>query len=278
MMIGSAASSWAQEAQESTVTEIRTTRATPSLVNFEVSSGVASFQDIQVPINEFENIRADGSTAGPEGVSRIGIPLRAQLNFRYPIQNFDLSAEGSLLHIISGMDSPRESRGSSYSRWDIGAGGGWNLNLGSRRYLRTGLSTQIRRSMFRNISSGHYIDSVMPRLEVLYSDSGWRFGVMAAIGASSKFGYHTGWGLGGGVLPNSKTSLNEWGVRLARDLSARSSIQFQFAQESADVLVEDQRVYNKLGLDVGLDEFDTPKSRQLYLSTWTALIGMNRRF
>lgn len=254
-------------------------QATPSTifaVNFTASTGIGFFQDIQTPVNQFAETRADGSVAGLEGVNHTGLPIDARLNIVMRADNWSYSLGLNGLY-MSTIDGPAETRNSSYARLSALQDNQYHLRFLGRAGS-VGGGVEARRSMYRNVSSGHYVDTISPRLAIVMGRE--QVGKVEVYGSKTmvaRLSYQSGLGAGSGAIPSSFVDGYDAGIRVTRALGYRTSLRLEWNQEAQLIDIADTRDYDRFGLNTGLAEDESGFHQQSMLTN-IVLIGLARGF
>jgi hypothetical protein len=246
-------------------------------VTLEVDGGVgvASFQDIQVPVNRMAEARADGSTAGQENAVHTGFPLygglalrKAAGGWRFDVLSFDALT-------VRSASGPAETQASSYSRLSLATGAGYDLALFG---LDVTPAVQLggRRSSFGNGSAAHYFQGVTAgALLAVASAASWAVTASLMTAPNAVFGYSPAPILGGDPLEHSTATMSELGVASSWHLKDALWLDLGVAQERADVTIEDISAYEGFGLHVTPED---RSSRRYDLATTVLRLGVRKHF
>jgi hypothetical protein len=247
-----------------------------SAVTVRGGMGVGSFQDIQVPYHEQYEVRGDGTAAQEENVDHAGLLLEAGIGKQtgsgsWIWQIFDFDA----LQIKS-SGGPAATQASSYSRLNLQSGLSYRFAV-TDLIGATGLTAGVRRSSFNNVSSAHYIESVLIGLKGGLTGHSHALQGSFAVAPMARFGYSEDGMFGGRRFEKSKASLYEATLQYSYLLQQDVWLDLGAAQESAHVEIEDVNEYNALGY--GLSVRDTARPNRVYdLSTVAIRLGFRKAF
>jgi hypothetical protein len=253
---------------------VRVAKPDTSGVYLYGGSGVAVFQDIQVPVNEFSETRGDGSAIAEENQDHLGLPLFAGIGYR--------KQSGAVLYDFAGLEGtkirattgPSATQSSSYTRLELFSGATYGFRLGYTQ-SSLGLRAGFRRSMFANISNAHFIESALVRLQGGLERGS--FGLKGFVGYAplSRVGYTREGITGGDYFSKAKTTVAEAGLAATFALQPNSFLDLGIEQEAISMRINDIMEYNGFGLNV------TPgrqTSREYNLSTVMAKAGFRKLF
>lgn len=237
-------------------------------------SGLGIFQDIQVPINEFDETRGDGSAIAEENKDHVGLPLFVGLGYRRSLDNirFDLaSIEGTQIRSTSG---PSATQSSSYTRIELSSGASYSFKLGYTD-MWMGARAGIRRSFFSNVSNSHFVESGIFRLATGLERGS--FGISGFFGFApvSRVGYSSEGFTGGKYFKKASATVSEAGITAALKLKENTYFDLGIEQESIAMSIDDIMEYNGFGLNVS-PALQT--SREYQLSTIIAKAGFRKLF
>jgi hypothetical protein len=252
--------------------ELQATRSSPSGIQIQALGGIGTFQDIQPPLASSGDTRVDGTVTPEDSSNHAGMSLGARLGYQ-PRHSF---GEGILAIgvVKASSNSPLGSLGSSYLRMNVEGGSKWKLL--PQTYFVT--SSELRRTMFRNTDSGHYLDAVLIRTGVEQSLGSFRLHGLFAFAPVTQFGYmQTANNGSSGSLSGTRSSLVDWSAKISWLASSEAELFTQIAEESITADISDIRAYNALGLKVA-DESMTPQSRDYRLATRIISVGATRKF
>lgn len=237
-------------------------------------TGLGLFQDIQVPVNEIDEVRGDGSAIGDENQNHFGIPLFAGIGYRSYSGNVVYDAlvlEGTHIRAASGGS---QSQSASYTRLDLGSAARYYFQSG-KTGLWLGIRAGLRRSFFNNISDSHFVES-----GILRTSSGYQRGSFAVTGffgyaPLSRVGYTAEGFTGGAFFETAKAQVSEIGITSSFKISPDALIDLSVEQEAIRMRINDIMEYNGLGLTV------TPakqNNRDYNLSTVMMKVGIRKLF
>lgn len=237
-------------------------------------SGLAVFQDIQVPVNEFTATRGDGSIIAEENQDHLGLPLFAGIGYR--------KRSGSLMYDLAGLEGtkirattgPSATQSSSYTRVELFSGGSYNFRLGYTE-ASFGLRAGLRRSMFANISNGHFVESAIIRVAGGLKRGSFSLNAFGGYAPLSRAGYTNEGISGGDYFKKGAASVSEAGLTATFALRTDSFFDLGVEQEAISLRIDDIMEYNGFGLSV------TPgrqTSREYNLSTVMAKAGFRKLF
>jgi hypothetical protein len=237
-------------------------------------SGFGLFQDIQVPVNEIDEVRGDGSFIGAENQTHFGLPLFAGLGYRSYSGSviYDLAAlEGTHMRAAAGNS---ETPSASYTRIELSSAARYYFGP-NRTGLWLGMRAGIRRSFFNNISDSHFVES-----GILRASAGLQAGSMAITGffgyaPASRVGYTAEGFTGGAFFETAKAQVTEAGLTSSFKISPQAFFDLGLEQEAIRLQINDIMEYNGLGLTV------TPanqNNRDYNLSTMMMKVGIRKLF
>jgi hypothetical protein len=239
-------------------------------------SGVGAFQDIQVPYNEQYEMRGDGTAVQEENIDHSGLLLEAGLgkdtqsgHWLWQIADFDAMQ-------IKSSGGPASTQAASYTRFNLQTGVSYNFALGNM-LASTGVKGGVRRSSFNNVSSSHYIESVLVGLTAGLTGHAHALEASAAVAPMTRFGYIEYGMFGGTEFQKSKSSLFEASVQYSYNLRESVWLDVGLDQETAKVEIEDVREYNDLGYGLSVEDTTRP-TRSYDLNTVAARVGVRKTF
>lgn len=251
-------------------------------LSLDIAAGFGFFQDLQAPTSanatpSNRNLRVDGTVAQNDSSSQNGPLLSSRLGWAQPRAELAQPFAGLLAQRISNLATATEgSPSASYVRLAVDGGVRWSMS--PTLSLLTG--TEIRRSIFRNTDSGHYIDSVMLRGGAEQRWTAWVLNASVAFAPMSRFGYMQASDAGpSGTLANTKSTLYEWTALAAWRPAADADLFVSVSQENVSADMADVAAYRSLGLNVADndDRFETSQ-RSYRLTTTAVTVGAVRRF
>lgn len=225
---------------------------TSKAVGIEFSLGVGQYPILSMPMMENSDMRVDGSTHAEDFRINRGSSFNLELTWQKSDSRYPVNISGGWTRIATspsaGIATP-----SSYSRL--------NLELGTKLLLGdSGLSLSpalgARRSMYQNVDSGHYLDTVILRAMLAYQLSE-KIELSSAFGAAplTKFGIMQAPGQNGsGGLQDATATLNEIRSTLSYSVSQHSKLLCSASEESAEVEINNYDGYLAYGLPVAAPE------------------------
>lgn len=240
------------------------------------ASGVGTFQDIQVPYNEQYEIRGDGTAIQEENIGHQGLLLNAGIGKEMPRGRWLFQAfEFDALQIKS-SGGPAATQASSYSRLNLESGATYRFPLGGLK-ASSGLKGGLRRTSYNNVSSAHYIESLLVGLTAGLSGELHAFNATLAVAPMTRFGYSEDGMFGGKEFQKSKASLFEVSAAYSYTLQDNVWLDLGVSQESARIELEDVNEYNELGYALSVLDSSNP-TRSYAMSTVAARIGFRKAF
>ena len=237
-------------------------------------TGIGIFQDIQVPINEIDEVRGDGSAIGEENQNHFGFPLFAGIGYRSYSGNvvYDVVAlEGTHMRAAS---AGSQSQSSSYTRLDLNSAARYYFQA-NKTGLWLGMRAGVRRSFFNNISDSHFVESGILRASAGYQRSSFTVTGFFGYAPVSRVGYTAEGFTGGAFFRTAKAQVSEAGLTSSFKISPNALLDLGVEQEAIRMQINDIMEYNGLGLTV------TPanqNSRDYNLSTVMMKVGIRKLF
>jgi hypothetical protein len=254
----------------------RATRVSSSGLHLDLAltTGFASFQDIQVPQSASAEGHADGTPPSLENKTHYGMPFGINLVTSYRNKTVTPKLTLSALH-ASSMISPKDSPNASYARLE--AGPGVDLAIRSLGSTKVGVEALYRRAMYGNSSGGHVVESIMPRGSLSYTSNAYAttLGLTGAAAVNASLKYDQQSLMKGQMIKGSKVSVFEWGLFSNIKLTKKTAIDLGYSQESTSVVIENVARYADLGLNIS--EFDQ-SPRKYNLNTSIFKLGYRRSF
>ncbi len=240
------------------------------------ASGVGTFQDIQVPYNEQYEVRGDGTAIQEENIGHQGLLLNAGIGKeivrgRWLFQAFDFDA----LQIKS-SGGPAATQAASYSRLNLQSGATYRFPAFGGQG-KAGLKGGLRRSSYNNVSSAHYIESVLVGATAGLSGALHAIEGSVAVAPMTRFGYSEDGMFGGKEFEKGSASLFEVTAQYSYTLQDNVWLDLGLSQESARVEIEDVNEYNQLGYGLSVLDSSNP-TRSYSMSTVAARIGFRKAF
>ena len=268
---------WAQPPAQ--IPEPQLIRRVTSSGNSEVGLGfflgAGDYPILSMPLMENVDGRVDGSQFQDDVRNNRGSSLGLNLNWRSKKNSYPLSVAGQWLRIATapgtGIPTP-----ASYSR----------LSLEVSSSLGTGFpsmtiepAAEARRSMYLNVDSGHYIDSIHLKTKVVsklrenmtldffYSYAPWtRFGLLQSDNSAAS-----------GALSGATTKVEEVGTSLTWSTAGHTDLILAFANERSIVKLDGTEGYMAYGLPVTSDPtLNGPRNFQLNMRQ--VVIGTQKHF
>lgn len=239
------------------------------------SIGIGQYPILAMPLAVNSNMRVDGSSVAEDLRINRGSIFSLHLNWENPDLTYPLHVNGVWSRIASapgaGLTTP-----SSYAR----------LNLEVGTFLRTAThgyvfvpSIETRRSMYQNVDSGHYVDSILLKATLLadlsessqfrltYGAAPWtRFGLMQSGDAS-----------GSGGLSGSSASLRDVSVAVTYKASYQTDLICSVGDEQTTVQMDGSEGYLSYGLPVSTGP-ESRLSKKLVLGVRQISIGTVTKF
>ncbi len=243
--------------------------ATVSKVRTSVYSGLAEFPDIQVPTTENSEENLSLGQKPPTGQHR-GVAIGLNLSYGIAASQLNPTIFIDLTRIAT-LEAERETFAASYNRLALGGGISYQLGIGWLQQI--GIETSIRRTIFKNVSSGHYVDTAMPRLNLtgdITPNIYWN--AHAGHSLVSRFGYNSGDASKSGAFPSSSAKLKEGGVSAGYRLDQRAHVSLGYEVEQTTIQMNDVSQYSRYGLTIA---DSAPKQQNLNLNTALFKIGLH---
>jgi hypothetical protein len=258
------------------VQKVEPARRSGLVGEFGAYSGAAEYQDLQLPIATWDGRRGDGSRVEAASSPHAGIPVGARLTLGWK-EGFWKSAMGIDGMLISSLvGSPQTSR-STYQRFEMTGKSSASMRVSRLSgMLSLGGGLALRRSLYRNVNSGHYVDSVLPAVAFDYQgDRGILVGISLASSAKSLAGYDTGDGIGRGHIAGSSAHVSEYTARLGYRLNPGLILEASAARENVRVEIPQNAAYRGFGLVVAPWD-EGPRTVELPTTSFT--LGFRRDF
>ncbi|MBP9707648.1 MAG: hypothetical protein KBD78_08380 [Oligoflexales bacterium] len=231
--------------------------------SISLASGLGQFSDLQVPYSEEslffgleEANRADGIIVSKTSQNHQSIPidLRFQRVFHSNSEH-QFSGELHLLHMVS---SRGEADASSASYFHSGLNGRYHNNSWQKYYAspRPLLDMGIQRSRYLNVSSGHFIDTVIPRLGLSLESKNEQYYGHFLIGRSlySQLKYYPGRIGSATALKDTEALTSQLEINGAYKLMDATFLEFTYQSESSTISYKSTNGYERFGL-VATDSF-----------------------
>jgi len=243
---------------------------------FSIGTGLGLFQDMQVPESSMPGIRADGTRTQVENADHLGFPIAGTFGGELRFGRLSYDASLAALYMPS-IEGPPQSSFAAYGRFNLGAG--LTARLAPQWSSKPWVAGHgmVRKSVFTNVSSGHYLNSAVGRISAGANLAvGWNLEVYGGRAPVTSFGYVSG--VGSGVFPGSEASLWEAGGRISFHATRRIQFDFSADEEAIDVVLPNmEEGYRSFGLAVA-PTYGEPIQRSYQLRTRIFKIGYTRSF
>lgn len=265
----------AQELQSRLKTSTRSQDETSTPFVFHAGTGLGLFQDIQVPASTTEGLRADGTNLGEANANHLGSTLYFGGMMRWGQVgrlSYDFELDYLTMRAISG---PAETQSSSYSRFNMMGGSRYAWGSGNWRPMIT-LHAGLRRSLFNNVSTGHYLNAAFVRGGVGLWNSDFSIDTFVSYAPFCEFGFNSGKSFfGGEALKSGSTNLSEIGLLYSQRVSEAVWLDLGLEQELLQTRGARGEDYSGFGLNV--DSTDAGP-RDLNLATIIGRFGFRKQF
>ena len=247
----------------------------PTGVFLSVGSGIGSFQDIQVPMNQRTGVRADGTTDTAENLTHMGVPIYGSLGFDAPTDSswrwrlFELS--GIKMGAATGAPGTSDA---TYSRIDLSSSVVRTMGVGHYKLASTA-QIAIRRTGFNNTSESHFINAGLVAGRMRLSRSNYSWEVRGEYAPIAHFGFSPRGFFGGSFFPGSSAQLAGGGTTVLLPLQRGVWLEMGADTEIAKVSIADVSEYRGYGLAArNLDN----SGRSYKLVTNTLHLGFRKEF
>lgn len=247
----------------------------PYVVTARANTGVGVFQDIQVPINENFRVRGDGTATGEENADHAGIPMSAGIGFAIRSGNLSYDVVDFDALDMRATSGPAETKSSSYSRLQLTTGVSYSLPLAYGFTGSAGLNTGVRRSSFNNVSSSHYLESLIVGGSIGLKTTGFGVTLTGVFAPKARFGYSDADVLGGHAFAKSTASMSQIAAIIAFPIGPRVYLDTGIEQESVHVTIDDVNEYGDFGLSV---QDSRRPTREYDLATSVVRFGLRKEF
>ena len=196
------------------------------------------------------------------------------MNFLWPrgALNYGFGFEALQAEATTGNPMTRTS---SYARIELKPATTWTFSILDQDAF-IGASVALRRSLYKNVSDGHYADTAMTRFTAGFEAPGEaRVEAFGGYSPVSRFSYDKGKGFQNTTMKGTTTSAYEFGAALNLRLHKTTWFDFTAEQEVVAVNVENTKSYEAFGLVVGRGQ---EESRQYNLQTTLIRAGLRRVF
>lgn len=252
----------------------------PIGLTFDVVTGMGRYQDIQAPLasaietpDGLEITRVDGSKTLVDSTTHYGPLLSGRIGWSGDNEFGRQFAGISGMRMSALSSNDPNAAGSSYAR--LSADGGADWIVGDHLSVLSGV--ELRRSMYRNTDSGHYIDSIILRTGVDQGIGNYALGATLGVAPITQFGYmqRSSSGSSGGLRATS-SSLYEWGLTAAWKPVRDATLFLGLSQEVVSADMSNVGAYKSLGLNVA-EQLSDSTDRHYRLSTTSLTLGASRR-
>lgn len=244
---------------------------------FEISAGVGEYPILEMPRTDFGDTRADGSTSATDLKINRGALLDLDLTRIIPtnLARYALNIGMQRLATVPGGGLPTPS---SYLRLHADTSASFDLGPAFWNIVATP-AVEARRSMYRNVESGHYVDAVLLKqaIEKSFSKKS-TIELAGAYAPASRFGLLQDSKVGkSGALADATSQMYEISAKYKWTPETNTSFVLAASQESARVKLESSDGYKYYGLPVA--PFTKREPTRLYdLTTRQLTIGTVKRF
>jgi hypothetical protein len=247
----------------------------PSHVALDMSIGTGQYPVLEMPIMENSTDRVDGSNAVEDQSNNQGILLNLKLGWRQKTALVPYSVIVGAQRLSSAPGAAAQTP-SSYARLNIETALHFDVTS-----TGTSLSPSLeaRRSMYRNVDTGHYVDAVVlgSGIEQKVFDK-FNVGLSAGIAPWTRFGVLQNSDFGkSGALDQTTATLSEFASRLTWTPEPETSFYVGFSQESVTVKMNSTNGYRSYGIPAAPMDVDQPQ--KIYnLTVRQMSIGTSKRF
>lgn len=257
--------------------EPRQTSNMPPLTVFDIAIGASEYPIFEMPMTESGDIRIDGSNETVDLKKNRGALLNIGIERLFPTKfaNYSLGAGYHRASTVPGAGIPSPS---AYVR--IHADVAASLDLSTALYgLQLTPAIEARRSAYRNVESGHYVDGILIKSSISKTISDqWDGQLAGGYAPMTRVGLIQPSNNGkSGALADSSASMSEMSAKLSWSPDSTSNFNICAAQESVRVRFSSTNGYRAYGLPVApLERSYSEKSYDL--TTRYILIGTGRKF
>ena len=247
----------------------------PSKTSLGLSLGAAEYPIVEMPLMADAETRVDGTTAADDVRVNRGTLMDVSLEWvssTGPLP-YILTFHGQRIATAPGAGIPTPA---SYARLTGSLATKFQFHEHGI-YLMP--SMEARRSMYRNVETGHYVDAILLQSEIGASLSDdIELVVLGGVAPLAKFGIlQGGSSSNSGILPDTSTRLNELGTKLVWNASSSTDFMISASQENATVRVNNIDSYRAYGLPVGAEP-DQASTKIYNLSVRQISVGARKRF
>ena len=235
---------------------LRIEQPNPATVHaaFNLGIGFAQYPILELPMSRFTSVRVDGSNASEDLVTNRGMLLSVELSRKDTSSRlpYTLSLGGLRAASPPGGGLPTPSsyvRIFAHASTDV-ASGIHDLSLIP--------SIEARRSMYRNVESGHYVDAILLKAGASYHVTNHSlFGISAGYAPLTTFGLSQSSDTGrSGTLANTSAKVSELSSFLSWTPEPFTSFEASVSQEDTLVTLKDVSGYGAYGLPAAPFEND----------------------
>ena len=192
----------------------RPSAAKPSGLTLDIDVGAGQFPDLQAPAAITGDRRVDGTTLVQDSSQHKGAMLGAWLGLNSVHSLGSSYVRGGGFRIGSEATNNNKTV-ATYGRLALIGGSQWDAKT-----LWHGFNiiteAEVRRSMFRNIDTGHYADSVLVRGGFKQSFGTVAVSTTGAYAPVTNFGYNQGISSSSsGTLADTSAKVSEWATSLS---------------------------------------------------------------
>ncbi len=242
-------------------------------LDFEL--GLAQYPVLEMPMSRDTNVRVDGSQATEDLLNNQGLIIGIQLSRKDRTGRIPYSLDLGGLRAASppggGIPTP-----SSYVRMFVQASADFPSGLTPLNLIP---GIEARRSMYRNVDSGHYVDAILFKGGLSYKISATTiFDIHAGYAPLATFGISQASGnKKSGTLADTKVSVSEFSSGIQWSPEPVISFQAGVSQETTTVTMQDTDGYRAYGLPAAdLDESRGAKTYDLTMRQFR--FGATRHF
>ena len=245
-----------------------------SHVAFEMSAGTAQYSILEMPLKDRSSDRVDGTDAEEDLTSASGVLLDLKLGWRQKTSVVPLIFLLGATQISSA--GPGESIPATYSRLKGSV---------STRFEMTSIGASLipgveaRRSMYKNIDSGHYVDAVLVKAAIEQKlTSEIKLGLNGGVAPWTKFGVLQNSDYGkSGALTQTTAGMKEFGSTLSWTPEPETTLHIGVLQETVAVKMDSTAGYQSYGFPAKPLDEETPQ-KNYNLSVRESFIGAAKRF
>jgi len=211
-------------------------------VEFDLNSGFGVFSSLRPP-----DLFDPANLEGLDPTSQSGIPVVLSLTPSYGHSSLLWYANLNWAQLNT-IDAPVPAADSQYKRYHLGSGVAAKLSgLIGQPWITLELGYRI--VDYLNISSGHYVESLLPKVGLRSNLlDNWRGEIKIGFVAAGEFGYHDG--SKRQPLEPSEVTGRSFTARLDYLLSRESSIFFAIDHESYQVELANTVAYQDFGFSI----------------------------